>query len=388
MKTKLYFIFICSLLSAGLHLYLSSRSYALAEGRVEGATICHINDSVNCDNVLTSPYAEPAGIPVSNWGFAVNAVMALLALILLAVGVEKPSLWRTTLLAFAVLSAGASIVMFVISTFVIHVLCPFCLILYLLSFIVLICSLLTVKKQGMFATLSENPWFFPGAFSLCLFTGVLSHLTFMNLYDSKSIGQAVKIHTADWLSAPLKHTQKKPLLTAGPSSSSGQADLTVTEFADFLCSHCRNSHYILKIFKASHPQVRVEYFSFPLDRCEGQRVSCALTRAVYCAETQNQGWNMHNLVFENQKKFIPLKDNTQAFKILRDLGSHLQINWDRWSECTASSVAFAVVKAQMKAGQDMGITGTPTLFVNKKKLPHRYFTKTIKNIQNHLKQKK
>ena len=184
----------------------------------------------------------------------------------------------------------------------------------------------------------------------------------------------------DWNSAPVKQSMEKALLTTGPSKK--EAIMTITEFADFLCSYCRKSYYILKIFKASNPRVRIEYFSFPLDQCKSKRASCALTRAVHCAKKQEQGWKMHEVAFEHQKEFIPITDDKKAFQKLKDLSSDLQINWDKWTECVNSPSAIAAQHKQIKAGSDMNVMGTPSLFVNGKKVNHMYFTKTIKAIQD------
>ena len=188
----------------------------------------------------------------------------------------------------------------------------------------------------------------------------------------------------DWISSPVKTSGEQALLTTGPSNK--EAIITVTEFADFLCSYCRNSYYLLKIFKSTNPQARIEYFSFPLDECKSKRASCTLTQAVYCAEKQNQGWNMHDLIFENQKQFVHLKNNKKALKILKELSQHLPLQWDQWSECIKSASAVEFTKKQIKAGENMNITGTPALFVNGKKVNHGYFTKTMSAIRNYIEQ--
>ena len=386
MKNKLYIIFICSLLSIGFHLYLNSRSYSLATDKVSGPTICYISDSVNCDNVLTSNYSEFAGIPISNWGGATHLIIAFLSLCLLIGWTEKPSLLLSILNYFAFLSAGASLVMLGISGLVLHLFCPVCIILYLLSFIVVACVLPSVKQAFSLSSLKTIRLLLPSFFIVWVLIGVLLHLMFINTYNVKSITQTVKFNVMDWASAPVKKNKEEALLTTGPSNE--EALITITEFADFLCSHCRNSHYILKIFKASNPQVRIEYFSFPLDQCKSKRASCALTRAVYCAEKQNQGWNMHGLIFEHQKKFIVLMDNRKAIQKIKEFSSHLPLHWDNWSKCIKSPSAFKMQEKQIKAGDNMEVMGTPSLFVNGKKLHHQYFTKTIQAIRKYLKEKK
>ncbi len=206
------------------------------------------------------------------------------------------------------------------------------------------------------------------------------------MYDIKSTQKIVKNNLLDWVSAPTKNTPEKELLEKGPVGD--KALITVTKFADFLCFHCRTVYYTLKKFKLAHPQARIEYFSFPLDQCKSERVSCVLTKAVYCAEKQNQGWNMHGIIFEHQKEFINLRNNEEALEKTKNFSQHLNIKWLEWSNCIASSSAEQVVKKQIKAGKDMNIKATPAFFVNGKKMNHRYFIRTLKAIKKQIAKQK
>ena len=383
MKKNLYIIFICSLLSIGLHLYLSSRSYNLATDKVAGSNICHINNSFNCDNTLNSSFSEFMSIPLSDWGIATHLIMTFLALFLLIGWIENISLMWFILGAFSLLSAGASFVMLGISAFILNLFCPFCLILYLLSFITAICAFLSGKQYFSLSSVKKSYLFISGVGSIWILTGVLIHLVFVNTYNIKSAEEKIRLNVMDWMSAPVKQSGEKALLTKGPSRE--KANAIITEFADFLCLHCRNSYYVLKIIKTSHPQIRIEYFSFPLDQCKNKSVSCTLTRATYCAEQQNQGWNMHELIFEHQNKFNFTMENQKALEKLKGLSRHLSLDWDKWSKCINSPAALEAQSKQLKAGENMGVKGTPSFFINGKKVEHEYFTKTLQAIRKHLK---
>ena len=380
MKKNLYIISICSFIAIGFHLYLSSRSYSLSADKVEESNICHISSSLNCDNVLASEYSELANIPISNWGFATHLLIALLSLTLLIGWAEKPALLWVSLSSLSLLSALASLVMLSISIFILHVFCPFCIILYLLSFIILACTFFSAKIS--ISSLKEARLFVPSVFFVLILISFMSHLIFTNTYNIQSVQKTVKLNMMDWKSSPVKSTEEKALLTTGPNKE--KVVVTITEFADFLCSYCRNSYYILKILKSTHPEIRIEYFSFPLDECKSKKASCILTKAVYCAENQNNGWNMHDIIFDNQKRFIHLTDKQKAISVLKELSQDLPLKWNQWDECLKSSAALELTKKQMKAGKDMNITGTPSLFVNQKKINNRYFKKTLSAIHHYL----
>ena len=381
LKKSLYIIFICSTTALGLHLYLSVRSYSLSVDTAGKSAICHINESLNCDHALSSVYSEFAGIPLSNWGFVLHLLISLMTLLLLMGESEKTDFIRFLLRVLSGFSAGASLIMMGISFFLLNFFCPICIVLYLLSFIIFICAFFSTKNQFKILSLKTLRGFFPVVAGWVLMSFLL-HLIFIKTYDIQSVEQTVKRNLMDWVSEPVRESGEKALLSKGPE----KAVTTITEFADFLCVFCKKSYYVLRSMTALDSQIKVEYFSFPLDECKGKRASCALTRAVFCAEKQNQGWNMHDIIFERQKVFMSLTDEKVVLEKLKGLSAHLPLVWEDWSKCLQSSLAFSAVKKQIKAGGNVRIKGTPFILVNGKRINNQYLTRTIKSI--HQKQKK
>ncbi len=386
----------------GLSLYLSHRSYSLLADRATGKSLCHISSDWDCDQALNSSYSEWAGVPLSNWAFATYFIIALLILLLMQQGPAPQNQKNTSrplslsLSFFAILSAGASLFMLAVSVFVLKFFCPFCVLLYVLSFVVLFAvffcfpplslvrSLFHSKKSGVSLSFSSVPGCF--VYSCLIFTGLtfLTHVVFLSLYDIPSMKKTVRFNVMDWLSAPEKKPLDQALLSFGPDQK--EALLTVTEFADFLCVHCRNVYYSLKREKIK-PYMRVEFFSFPLDQCDGPSLSCQLTRAVYCAEQQQQGWAMHDLIFENQPLLVSLrnKDQEKSQETLKTFVQTLNLNQTLWQKCMLSSFAKRAEQEQIEAGKQWGVTGTPAVFVNGKKISHIYLTSTLKALHQHLK---
>ena len=384
MNKKLFIILLCATVSAGLHIYLSFRAQSLSAGKTDPSSICHINDQLNCDAALASDYSQFAGLHLSDIGFATNFIIALLALTLMNGLVAQAPRLLLALIGFSGLSALASIVMLIISALWLKVFCPFCIILYLLSFIILGCIWPTIKKNLLLSSIKIlNFRFISGILLAWLITGILSHLIFINLSNTQSSQQTVHTNFLDWLSAPIKNTTEAPLLKYGEKRNQRDS-ITVTEFADFLCSHCKNSYYTLKLLKSSQPEIYIEYYSFPLDQCKGKGVSCVLTRGVYCAEKQQQGWKMHHLIFDNQSQFTSLTNHNKVIETLMQMDTELPLQWSEWKTCIQSQEAMDLQDNQLNAGKHMGITGTPTLLVNGKKIQQRYLIKTIRTIQKYL----
>jgi len=384
MKKPLIFILICAFVSMGLHLYLSHRAESLAAGTIsDHSPLCHINEQFNCDNTLVSPYSHFAGTHLSNWGFATHFLIFILAFALWTGWSEHKKNLLVSLWGFSFLSAIASIIMLGISIFILQAFCVLCGILYTLSFLIIFFLFFTIKDIRMslssgFKTIQWTPLL--GFIALWGMSTFLSHITLIKFKDTKASARVIEAHFQDWLDAPSQEFKTRALLSAGPQ----KPNIIITEFADFLCHHCRNVHHTLKIFKASHPGVQINYYSFPLDQCKGKTASCLLTRAVHCSEKHKQGWNLLDAIYKNQKDFSVISKEEEQLQKLKQIASSLQINWSDLSLCVNSPSAFAIQEQQVQTGQEMNIHGTPTLFVNGRKLHHRYALKMLQTIHSHI----
>ena len=385
MKKNLVIILISALASSGLHLYLSSRAQMILAGDWKPSPICHINEKLNCDTALASNWSKIGGIFLSDAGFGLNAVMAVSAMaLLMSPAAELRALWLV-LLAFSPLSAFSSLFLLGVSSLILNSYCPFCLLLYGLSFLILICVTPLFFKKTFLKDLFKNHFRFKtiaGALGSFAVLTILCHLVFSHIGGGKSAEQRAKLYFKDWLSAPKKDLQNlpSPLLAFGQKNNS----ITITEFADFLCPHCRDSHYTIKLLKSSDPNISVQYYSFPLDQCRPKNSpSCFLTRAVFCAK--DQGWLLKDLIFKTQKKFKSLRTEEELYNKLKELSADPALDPSQWSQCLNSETAFQKQAEQVLAGEKAGITGTPSLFINGKKINSRQFFQTLKEIKKYLK---
>jgi uncharacterized membrane protein len=124
-RSGLRLILLCSLAGVFVAIYLLKLHVAIAGNPRRG--LCTFNDTLTCDKVLASPYAEIAGVPV--------ALIGLLGFLLLF-GLAAWRLWRrdrssSHFPAILVLVAGIGLLfelgMTWVEFFVIQALCPYCL---------------------------------------------------------------------------------------------------------------------------------------------------------------------------------------------------------------------------------------------------------------------
>jgi protein-disulfide isomerase len=109
-------------------------------------------------------------------------------------------------------------------------------------------------------------------------------------------------------------------------------------------------------------RVRVVWKDFPLIRIHPQAAKAA--EAAHCAEEQGKFWPYHDLLFANQNALM-----------VDDLKNHAQqmaLDASRFNACLDSSKYAARVQEGLNAGTALGVSSTPTLFVNGRVMPGAY----------------
>ena len=140
-----------------------------------------------------------------------------------------------------------------------------------------------------------------------------------------------------------------------PRRGPADAKVVVTEFSDFECPFCRRAVAPLEKLQ-KHYDFALYYRFFPLKLAHPNAEGAA--RAAWAAQQQGKFWEMHDLMFaaegldwESVKK-LAVKAGVDMKKFLADF------------ESPASKVA---VDGDVKAGDEAGLDGTPTFYVNGRK---------------------
>jgi protein-disulfide isomerase len=137
----------------------------------------------------------------------------------------------------------------------------------------------------------------------------------------------------------------------------GPADAPVTllEYGDYECPHCRRAHPIVaSVLQQLGGQVRFAYRHFPLTRAHPHAQHAA--EMAEAAGERGVFWQMHDLLFENQDA---LEDED-----LLGYAARLDIDPD-WALAALRSGRYADrVQQDFMSGARSGVNGTPTFFIN------------------------
>lgn len=149
--------------------------------------------------------------------------------------------------------------------------------------------------------------------------------------------------------------------TGRPMLGDAKAPVSVVEFADYQCPHCQAAGKALKAVMKKYPgKIKLVFMDFPVNP---SGVSKLVAQGAFCADKQGKYWEYHELAFAKQRE---LNDKSPE-----SLARDLSLKIEDFKTCLNSQDAKNKVDKDQAEGQRLGITGTPTIFLNGKKL-HSY----------------
>ena len=133
--------------------------------------------------------------------------------------------------------------------------------------------------------------------------------------------------------------------------------ITIIEFGDFKCPACKAAHpvinEILNVYNTS-----LYYRNFPLPM-HGE-ISFLSSEAAECANEQDKFWQYHDILFENQDNLN--KENLKSYA--KEIG----LDEEQFNNCLDSEKYKQEVEKDINDAKDLGVKGTPTFFINGRKV--------------------
>ncbi|GAB4353155.1 MAG: hypothetical protein Kow006_18200 [Gammaproteobacteria bacterium] len=143
-----------------------------------------------------------------------------------------------------------------------------------------------------------------------------------------------------------------------PFKGSPDAKVTIVEFADYQCPHCKDAMPVMKrLLERYGDKVRVVFRNFPINR---SGISRQVAVGAVCAGEQGRFWEYHDLAFERQNYLMAITP--------KDLADELGLDIAKFEACFKGDAAAAKVARSLDEGRRLGISGTPTFYVNGRQL--------------------
>jgi len=134
-----------------------------------------------------------------------------------------------------------------------------------------------------------------------------------------------------------------------------QAPIELIEYGDFQCPYCRKANSIVKeVQKQMGDNLKFVFRNFPLTELHANALHAAL--AAEAAGLQNKFWEMHDILFENQK-FL---DDAYLMQYAKNIGLDIK----QFEIDFSKPDILQKVKDDVLSGERAGVEGTPTFFVN------------------------
>lgn len=150
--------------------------------------------------------------------------------------------------------------------------------------------------------------------------------------------------------------QKVYAVPVGDSAADGPADawVTVVGVSEFQCPFCARVKPTLKQIKDTYGKdVRIVFKHNPLS-FHNRAMPAAL--ASECAREQGKFWDMHDLMFDNQRELEDTHLEGYAKKAGLDMG--------RWKQCYTSGKYRERIEQEQRQVVALGARGTPAFFIN------------------------
>lgn len=159
------------------------------------------------------------------------------------------------------------------------------------------------------------------------------------------------------------------------------AKLTLIEYSDFQCPACAQYYPLVKQLEAAFPNdLKVVYRQFPLRQIHANADLAA--RATEATGSVGKFWEMHDKIFETQKDWSTSENATDIFA---GYAEALGMNKEDFVTALNSAEVAKAVAADEATGKSLAVQGTPTFFLNGKKLENpRSFDEFKKVIETEL----
>jgi protein-disulfide isomerase/uncharacterized membrane protein len=385
----LLFGFGCSLYSLYSHEYLH-----LMEDSTIGASRvslgCDLNEAVSCSRVELSPYSKIFGVPVAAFGVAFFGSLLFLFFVLESV------LWFAVAFFGGITAVLISLILFLISKFIIKSICIVCVGSYLANLALLV-SACFGYRASIKERLSDVKRVIASCFKADTFPAFCGFLIVVLVLLGGSpavMSMAVRQSTMNKRASLVQKIKEESELDA--VMANGKSDLGViigsqgadvsalvdhdfyigphdavvqiVEFADFQCPACQSSfRFLTSLVNRYSPNVNFVFRNFPLDsscndmiKRDAHPYACQAARLARCGGEQGKFFEIGSL-FSSGIFFPDQPGQNITEKLITEVDN---INREKLLDCISSNRHNNRVLMDIEIGKKLGLNSTPTIFIN------------------------
>jgi protein-disulfide isomerase len=190
---------------------------------------------------------------------------------------------------------------------------------------------------------------------------------------SKDGNTLVRMTKMDLTKDPFLEVMNKMDLSNRPVRGTKGAKVVAVNYDDFQCPYCSRMHQTLfpEILKEYGDRVEFVYKDFPLTEIHPWAMHAAVDANCLAAQSTDAYWDFADYVHGNQKEFNSPKTPADQFaaldRVTLDQGQKHSLDQPKLQSCVKAQDETAI-KISMKEAENLGVDGTPALFVNGEKV--------------------
>jgi protein-disulfide isomerase len=190
---------------------------------------------------------------------------------------------------------------------------------------------------------------------------------------SKDGNQLIRITKIDLTKDPYAEVMKKISTDGRPTRGNKDAKVVAVNYDDFECPYCSRMHQTLfpEIFKEYGDRVLFVYKDFPLVEIHPWAVHAAVNANCLAAQNNDAYWDYADYLHANRKEVDAAQGSEGRAAVLdklaADQGRKHNLDIPKLQACVKAQNEDAV-RASMKEADGLGISATPTMFINGQKV--------------------
>jgi protein-disulfide isomerase len=150
---------------------------------------------------------------------------------------------------------------------------------------------------------------------------------------------------------------------------SDKASVTLVEYGDYQCPDCGRAHVVVGAIREHFgPKLRFVFRNMPLTHAH--RYAELAARAAEASALQARFWEMHDLLFENQRQLGP--------ELVLELARRLKLDLDKLEADINNDRLIERIAGDVDSGLQSGVEGTPTFYINGTRHDDSYDEETLR----------
>lgn len=199
---------------------------------------------------------------------------------------------------------------------------------------------------------------------------------FVHWYISKDLKHAIAGDVLPFGADPFERERQELAKSAfGPAKGPANAKLLIVEFADLECPACKEAQPVMEKLRGDFPEARFVFQSFPLTQLHPWALRASAYLDCLARSNQDQAFTFADSVFAHQKEIeAEVRKTDAAGKTtiddaavtdrLRHYAFLAGADAAATQTCAETPATAERIKRSQALGNTIGITATPTLFVN------------------------